>query len=130
MPSRSDLRKLARTRVKDALVLYKNKRLDGAAYLCGYAIEYALKARICTAIGWSDYPPNGKGDYRSFTSHDLDHLLRLCGRERVVKTGHLAVWSKVKKLWNPEMRYNPVGKLQPQDVKDVIECVQLLLKIL
>jgi HEPN domain-containing protein len=40
-----DLKAISRARLRDAKVLLKGKRLDGAAYLCGYAVELALKAR-------------------------------------------------------------------------------------
>jgi HEPN domain-containing protein len=50
MVSISELRKIARGRLKDAEVLLTAKRYDGAIYLCGYAIETALKARICHVL--------------------------------------------------------------------------------
>jgi len=50
--SRSDLQKIARARLRDADVLYRAQRYDGAIYLCGYAVEIALKARICKALAW------------------------------------------------------------------------------
>ncbi|NLJ29092.1 MAG: HEPN domain-containing protein [Deltaproteobacteria bacterium] len=46
----NDLRKIAQARFKDADVLLKAWRYDGAIYLCGYAIELALKARICKIL--------------------------------------------------------------------------------
>jgi HEPN domain-containing protein len=38
MISKNDLRKRARTKLKDAEILLKNKRYDGAVYLSGYEI--------------------------------------------------------------------------------------------
>ena len=43
-----DLHAIAAARLNDAKVLLENERTDGAGYICGYAIELALKARICT----------------------------------------------------------------------------------
>lgn len=47
MIPKADLKATARARLRDAQVLLRGKRLDGAVYLCGYAVEIALKARIC-----------------------------------------------------------------------------------
>jgi hypothetical protein len=54
---------------------------DVAAYLCGYSIEMALKARICQTIGWAGYPETGAEfrEYGSFKTHKLDVLLHLSG---------------------------------------------------
>ncbi len=46
----SDLRKLARARVDDGRALLAAGRYDGAAYITGYAIEFALKSRIATGL--------------------------------------------------------------------------------
>jgi hypothetical protein len=46
MISTKDLRAIARARVRDAEVLLAAKRYDGAFYICGYAVELLLKARI------------------------------------------------------------------------------------
>ena len=37
LSARSDLSKIARARLRDAEVLYRSRRYDGAIYLCGYA---------------------------------------------------------------------------------------------
>src|SRR5437660_12799334 len=39
-----DLRAIARARLRDAQALLRAKRFDGAFYLCGYAVELALKS--------------------------------------------------------------------------------------
>jgi hypothetical protein len=64
-------------------VLFRGRRYKGAAYLCGYAVEVALKVRIARTLRWLSYPDNaGKdGKYRSFMCHDLDILLELSGKE-------------------------------------------------
>jgi len=43
------LRDIARERIKDAEALFGAERYEGAMYICGYAVEIALKARICNA---------------------------------------------------------------------------------
>lgn len=56
MLTRAELLKIAEARLKDAEVLFHSKRYDGAIYLCGYAVEVALKARICSTLHWYGYP--------------------------------------------------------------------------
>ena len=46
----AELRKIAKARLKDAEALLAAHRYDGAIYLCGYAVELALKARICQTL--------------------------------------------------------------------------------
>jgi hypothetical protein len=91
------LRRMARGRLRDAEVLLAAGRYDGAMYLCGYAIEAALKARICRVLKWPGYPSTRKEfeGYQSFRTHDLDILLHLSGTEDKIKTNHLAEWSIV-----------------------------------
>ena len=46
----NDIKDIARARLQDADILLTSGRYDGAIYLCGYAIELALKARICQTL--------------------------------------------------------------------------------
>ena len=41
----AELDNIARARLEDAKTLLAASRFDGATYLCGYAVEVALKAR-------------------------------------------------------------------------------------
>lgn len=50
MIARSDLTSTARAHLADARLLARNGRYDGAVYVCGYAVEIALKARICRTL--------------------------------------------------------------------------------
>src|SRR6266446_3994402 len=52
----AELEHIARARLDDAKVLLTAGRFDGATYLCGYAVEVALKARICRVLNWSEFP--------------------------------------------------------------------------
>ena len=56
MLNRRELKQIARARLKDAEVLLGAKRYDGASYLCGYALEVALKAKICETLKWKSFP--------------------------------------------------------------------------
>ena len=112
MVSIVELKRIARGRLKDAEVLLAAGRYDGAIYLCGYAIETALKARICRALKWLGYPSARKEfeGYQSFRTHDSDILLRLSGIEGKIKARHFAEWSIVA-TWDSNVRYRPIGRV-------------------
>jgi hypothetical protein len=55
-----DLKSIARARFRDAQVLLRARRFEGAFYLCGYAVELALKARICRTLKWAGFPDSRK----------------------------------------------------------------------
>lgn len=129
MISPNDLKGIARARLKDSQVLYRNGRYDGAVYLCGYAIEVALKARICRTLKWTDFPPNDSKDYQNFKVHNLSVLLKFTGIEISIKTKSLSEWSVVEK-WRSESRYNPVGTATPTEAQDMIESAKKLLRVL
>lgn len=122
-----EIDKIIQARVEDATVLFQSSRYDGSVYLCGYAIELGLKARICRTLKWNEYPTSPK--YGTFKTHDLDVLLHLSGCEHEVKLTHFADWSVVAE-WNPEARYNPVGSVLASDAKNMLESTKELLKIL
>jgi hypothetical protein len=70
----SDLKKLAKARLDDAIILYKQQRYEGAIYLCGYAVELALKYKICQRLGWNKYLPAKFDNDRTFYTHKLEDL--------------------------------------------------------
>ena len=124
MLKRQELRKIAQARLRDAEVLLRAKRYDGAFYLCGYALEVALKARVCTSLRWHEFPATA-GEFQgltSFKTHDLDILLLLSGREQQVRSKHATDWAVVVE-WDPEARYRPIGSATRQQTKDMIDAV-------
>jgi HEPN domain-containing protein len=127
----AELDGIAAARLEDAKALLAAGRFDGATYLCGYAVEVSLKARICRVLNWSEFPSSG-GEfqaYRSFQTHELDVLLRLSGQEVRVKQNHFALWNAVA-VWKAESRYNVVGTAQQPDAIAMIQAAQQLLAIL
>lgn len=120
-----EIEKIVQARIKDAEVLYYASRFDGSVYLCGYAIELGLKARICRTLQWGEYPTSGK--YNTFKTHDLDVLLHLTGLEDKVKLNYMAAWSIVAQ-WNPEARYDPIGNVNDSDAKDMLDSTKELLE--
>jgi hypothetical protein len=131
MITRSELTKIARARLRDAEVLYRARRYDGAIYLCGYAVEIALKARICKTLSWSEYPATGGEfqNYQSFRTHNLHVLLHLAGVEERIKTTLMTEWSAVA-VWDPEARYKPIGSATRQAAELMIASARVLLRAL
>ena len=124
----TELRTLAEARFEDAKALLNSSRYDGAIYLSGYALELALKARICTTLGWDGYPTtrNEFEGYTSLKTHNLDVLLRFSGIEASIKVSYLAGWNRVR-AWNPEQRYN-VATAAPREALNFLNEVAIIFR--
>lgn len=131
MISVAELDRIAGARLEDGKALLGGGRYDGAAYVCGYAVEVALKARICRTLNWLDFPStNGEFQaYRSFQTHALEIFLRLSGQEGRIKRDHFDLWNAVA-LWNPESRYSSIGTIRKADAEFMINAAEQLLKAL
>jgi HEPN domain-containing protein len=126
-----DLRLIARARLRDAKVLLEANRSDSAIYLCGYAVELALKARICRTLKWPGFPETSaefKG-LQSFKTHDLAVLLSLSGIDLRVKARYGIEWNGVVG-WNPEDRYRPAGQTERHEAAYMVKCAKRLLDVL
>ena len=123
----ADLRSVAQARLDDADALLVANRFDGSIYICGYAVEIALKARICDCLKWPGYPGTN-AEFRSYTSfrtHNLDVLLHLSGAEAEVKTDFLPEWSTVVK-WDPDARYRTIGSVSSTDAATMLTASRTL----
>ncbi len=136
MIATADLHRTAREYLRAAKLLRTRKSYDAAVYLCGYAVEIALKARICKTLNWIDGFPETEKERPSgniLKIHKLDQLLQYTGiQARILSadaTGHVADWSIVTK-WNPEQRYSPRGTKTQSDADGMIESTQVLLRVL
>jgi len=126
-----ELQAIAQARLEDAKVLLANDRVDGAGYVCGYAVELALKARISRTLNWVGFPEK-RAEFEnllSFKTHKLDVLLALSGQEQRIKSDHLIEWTAVA-TWDPEVRYKSVGKAQRPEVELMIQSAEGLLGVL
>jgi hypothetical protein len=123
----ADLRSVAQARLDDADALFQTSRFDGSVYLCGYAVEIALKAKICDCLSWPGYPGTNAEfqSYTSFRTHNLDVLLHLSGAEATVKTGFFSEWSTVVK-WDPEARSRVTGSASAQDASTMLTASRTL----
>ena len=105
--------------------------IDGATYLCGYAVELALKARICTTLKWQAFPVTRREfePFASFKTHNLDTLLALSGQENKIRSNYIRQWSIVS-AWDPETRYRAIGSVTQTDERAMIASAQDLLRVL
>lgn len=122
--TRKDLQELSRLRLGEAEALYKAHFYDGCVYLAGYAIELALKARICRVLRVKEYPPL-KGDLgKTFKVHSLEQLKVLAGLSAdidVSKNKELFDnWSKAV-AWDPEQRYESPGKYSANAARVILD---------
>lgn len=127
----ADMKRTARSHLADARVLRRGGRYDGAVYLCGYAVEIALKARICRTLRWAEYPAT-QVDGGSFKTHVFPQLLWLTGiRDRVQTVGGRPNpdWSIVQS-WDPVMRYGIGRPETAASAAEMIAATSAILRIL
>lgn len=98
MIPRLELRRLAYARLADSRALYAAGRYDAALYLCGYAVELALKARICRTLRWGHRRPGTAVDHLRSphcegTMSDLVEKLRQVEREIAAESGEFALFA-------------------------------------
>jgi len=107
--TRKDFQRLADLRAREAGTLSKNRNLQGAYYLAGYAVECALKACIAKKTRRHDFPPKRKY-VEDVYKHDLKLLLKVADletqldKDMQVNPALAANWNTVK-IWNEESRY-------------------------
>ncbi len=118
------LQRLAQARFDDAKALFESKRFDGAAYMCGYTVELALKACVCKNLNLAEYPLSSlKG---AFKTHDFDELLLLAGvSDQFAIAGNKPLatnWNTVRG-WKPEYRYLPLGTTAKETVGQMLDAL-------
>jgi hypothetical protein len=106
--NRSDFIKLAELRLHEAKVLLDAEKFDGAYYLCGYAIECALKACIAKSTKEHDFP--NKNTVNDSYSHDLKKLIKVSDLQndfdKALKSdSDLENYWSVVKDWKETSRY-------------------------
>jgi hypothetical protein len=115
---------LARVRLREAEALHKAKLYDGSVYLAGYAVELALKARICRLLGLKEYPLEPE---KAFKIHNLEQLKLLAGlttKIDIKKNKDLFDnWSKAVE-WNPEQRYEAPGRHNAATAKLILDSIR------
>jgi HEPN domain-containing protein len=124
------LKYLISNKIRDAKVLIDNKRFPAAVYIAGYAIEIALKYKICQSLRFNLGFPETKNELNSYLTvingnnlqplhiqlgdirnHDLGKLLLYSGTELKIKTSFNLEWATISR-WNPEIRYRKYRALR------------------
>lgn len=126
MSTRMQLQELALLRLQEAEVLFDSGLYDGCAYLCGYVVELALKARICATLGVNVYPEKGSRLRDAMKSHVLDDLGLLAGMGHDLTSARpdlIANWSFLIE-WKPEWRYNQKGSYDRKAAQKLLDAVR------
>ncbi len=125
MATRNELKELAKLRLEEAETLFNAGLYDGAVYICGYVIEFALKARICQLLDINEYPSSGKLK-SAYAVHDFEQLLLLSGLQKKISLAHADLhtnWSIIIP-WSPEMRYQPKGTISKSKAEEILNAVR------
>jgi hypothetical protein len=129
-PNRLDLQKIARARLAEAKLLFKEGKYDGARYLAGYTIEVALKARICTLLDLNEYPPKIQKN-ESFKNHSIDALVVLAGLNNELDkkkfddpifATNWSIATNNQNGWRETWRYE-IGSATKQNVLDLLNAI-------
>jgi HEPN domain-containing protein len=123
---RFEFQNLATERLQDAVALLNAGRFACAYYVCGYAVECALKACIAKKTRQDDFPPKDGGRYYI---HDVAKLLEIAGlgprfadeanKDQVFR----ANWAVVKD-WSEESRYLSREQEQAQEILIAVNDVE------
>ena len=124
--TRVDLQSLARLRLREAEVLFEAGLYDGASYLCGYAVECALKAVICKQLDVNEYPHYRERLRGVFASHHLEDLRFLAGLSAKIGPGRPVLWQNWSTVvaWKSEQRYDSEGSQTAQNALDMLNAVR------
>ncbi len=132
MISNTHLRSTAREYLRAAKLLRTRRSYNVAFYLCGYALEIALKAQICRTLNWRTGFPETSAEFKlksNLKTHDLEALLEFTGIQDKIKLRYFSDWATANK-WKPEQRYSPPGTKTRIEAEEMIEATQNLLRIL
>lgn len=152
-----EIKKLYNQRLTEANILLGNKMFDGAFYLAGYCVEFALKAKICERYGlptlFKETLPLKKGDPQppsktdeqiaidkavsyiktNLRVHDLYALLIYSGllkqfMEELQKDPEFILLQSILfNLWNEQARYKTCGTFEEKSVDKLVTLLPKLL---
>ena len=116
---RADLRRLAQARLADTKALLDAGQYSGAYYLCGYAIECAIKACIAKQTARYDFPDKDKA-FKSYT-HNPESLIVVAGlraelQQEITTDAQFEVNWEVVIRWSEHSRYELRSRLEAEDL--------------
>jgi len=127
-----ELKDLAESRLDEAKTLHEHHKYDGAAYLCGYAVELALKQlilkeRLC------GFPSEGEEFelYKKVKTHKLEELLKVADKDNTLMNDKAfsTAWSAVIS-WSSEYRYRPIGSADETRSKQMLDATSDIIRAL
>lgn len=117
--TRSDLKKFAQTRLREARILAESRAYSGSYYLCGYVVECGLKACIARKTRKSEFPD--KNAANASHTHDLITLINLAGlgpvhNDMLRNNPNFNVNWGVVKDWKEDSRYELHSEKEATDL--------------
>lgn len=144
MISKPILREVIRQRLKDAKALFIKRRYHASIYLAGYAVELALKYKVCKMYFFTKGFPETSDELQEYYKqtknkrvraiiskiqdirhHDLAKLLVYSGEEYNIKKNFFNEWMTILN-WSPEMRY-AYSKIKKNITEDNLTAIQNIL---
>jgi HEPN domain-containing protein len=113
--TRRELQQLARMRLREAAVLLRARQYSGAYYLCGYAVECALKACIAKRTRRYDFPDRVLA--RDAWTHDLEALLKVAGLKDALDTD-IKLDQTLRDSWGTVRDWTEASRYQRWAAKD------------
>jgi len=133
--SLTDFEKVANARFEDAVTLAMYDRYDVAIYLCGFAVEIALKIRITKERKLTSFPETN-AEFNSFPitkikNHDLVKLRDLLQNSPLTISEHKWRFDLLSKHWDVSYRYRKLSGVNNRLLCfELIEAVEHLLKVI
>ncbi len=91
MDNPEEIIRLSQERLDEATILCSNSKWNGAFYLAGYSVEFALKAKICALYGVPNLfkledPDQNRQNRRAPTARHQDMSVELKAKEEAIDT--------------------------------------------
>jgi len=116
--TRSDFQRLSELHLREAAALRASGHHEGVYYLAGYAVECALKARICSLRLQDQFLPR-VDVVRDLYSHDLGRLLALARLESILVADPAVMlkryWDAIRE-WTEGSRYAFPSQTEAEEV--------------
>lgn len=139
MISLTDFEKVANARFEDAVTLAMYDRYDGAIYLCGFAVEIALKIRITKEHQRTLFPEKSY-EFKNFNipgikTHSLVKLRDLLSEPMLSSLStngeHYKTFNVLVTNWDVDYRYKKLsGDTNKSLCFKLIESVEYLLGVI